>query len=50
MDCIGIDENHYPVIFEYKRSMNENVINQGQFYLNWLLDLKIVLRFLLSTS
>ena len=29
MDSIGIDENHCPVIFEYKRSMKENVINQG---------------------
>ncbi len=40
MDSIGIDENHCPVIFEYKRSLNENVINQGLFYLNWLLDHK----------
>ncbi len=40
MDSIGIDENNCPVIFEYKRSMNENVINQGLFYLNWLLDHK----------
>ena len=28
MDSIGIDENNCPVIFEYKRSVNENVINQ----------------------
>ena len=35
-----IDENHCPVIFEYKRSVKENVINQGLFYLNWLLDHK----------
>jgi predicted transport protein len=26
------------VIFEYKRSRDENVINQGLFYLDWLLD------------
>ena len=26
MDSIGIDENHCPVIFEYKRSMKEIVI------------------------
>ena len=26
------------VIFEYKRAVNENVINQGLFYLDWLLD------------
>jgi len=26
------------VIFEYKRATNENVINQGLFYLDWLMD------------
>lgn len=40
IDSIGIDENYCPVIFEYKRSTNENVMNQGLFYLNWLLDHK----------
>ena len=40
MDSIGIDENNCPVIFEYKRSINENVINQGLFYLDWLLEHK----------
>lgn len=40
MDSIGIDENNSPVIFEYKRNQNENVINQGLFYLDWLLDHK----------
>lgn len=40
MDSIGIDENNCPAIFEYKRSVNENVINQGLFYLDWLLDHK----------
>lgn len=38
IDSLGIDENNCPVIFEYKRSVNENVINQGLFYLDWLLD------------
>ena len=38
IDTLGIDENHYPVIIEYKRATNENVINQGLFYLDWLLD------------
>ncbi|MEM6809817.1 MAG: DUF5655 domain-containing protein [Pseudomonadota bacterium] len=38
IDTIGIDENNGPVIIEYKRSTNENVINQGLFYLDWLLD------------
>ncbi len=40
MDSIGIDENNSPVIFEYKRNTSENVINQGLFYLDWLLDHK----------
>lgn len=38
IDTLGIDENGCPVIIEYKRAINENVINQGLFYLDWLLD------------
>lgn len=38
IDSLGIDENNCPIIFEYKRDSNENVINQGLFYLDWLLD------------
>lgn len=38
IDTLGIDENGCPVIIEYKRSLNENVINQGLYYLDWLLD------------
>ena len=40
MDSIGIDENNCPVIFEYKRSSKENVITQGLFYLDWLMEHK----------
>lgn len=40
IDSLGVDENNCPVIFEYKRASNENVINQGLFYLDWLLDHK----------
>jgi len=40
IDTLGIDENCCPVIIEYKRAMNENVINQGLFYLDWLMDHK----------
>lgn len=40
IDTLGIDENGYPCILEYKRATNENVINQGLFYLDWLLDHK----------
>lgn len=38
IDSLGLDENGSPVIFEYKRSRDENVISQGLFYLDWLLD------------
>jgi predicted transport protein len=38
IDTLGIDENGNPVIIEYKRATNENVISQGLFYLDWLLD------------
>lgn len=38
IDSLGLDENDCPVIIEYKRHSNENVINQGLFYLDWLLD------------
>ncbi len=38
IDTLGLDEDNSPVIIEYKRSVNENVINQGLFYLDWLLD------------
>ncbi|MDI3541527.1 MAG: hypothetical protein PWQ62_441 [Candidatus Methanomethylophilaceae archaeon] len=38
IDSLGIDENNCPVIVEYKKAINENVINQGLFYLNWLQD------------
>lgn len=38
IDSLGLDENGSPVIFEYKRTSHENVINQGLFYLDWLLD------------
>lgn len=38
LDTLGVDENGSPVIIEYKRASNENVINQGLFYLDWLMD------------
>ncbi|TDL42477.1 DUF5655 domain-containing protein [Kocuria rosea] len=38
IDSLGVDENGSPVIFEYKRKTSENVINQGLFYLDWLMD------------
>jgi predicted transport protein len=38
IDTLGLDEDDCPVILEFKRAVNENVINQGLFYLDWLLD------------
>lgn len=38
IDSLGLDENGSPVVIEYKRSLGENVISQGLFYLDWLLD------------
>jgi predicted transport protein len=38
IDTLGLDENGTPVILEYKRASNENVVNQGLFYLDWLMD------------
>lgn len=46
IDTLGIDENGCPVIVEYKRHSTENVINQGLFYLDWLLDHQAEFRWL----
>lgn len=46
IDSLGLDENNCPVIIEYKRHSNENVINQGLFYLDWLLDHKAEFKWL----
>jgi len=40
IDSLALDENGCPVIIEYKRNANANVINQGLYYLDWLLDHK----------
>jgi predicted transport protein len=40
IDSLGIDQDGYPTIVEYKRSNKDNVINQGLFYLDWLVDHK----------
>lgn len=46
IDSLGLDENGCPVIIEYKRQLNENVINQGLFYLDWLMDHQAEFRWL----
>ena len=38
IDTPGLDENNAPVIIEYKRRSDENVMSQGLFYLDWLMD------------
>jgi len=38
IDTLGLDDNNCPVIIEYKRALNVNVISQGLFYLDWLMD------------
>jgi predicted transport protein len=40
IDTLGVDEDGCPVILEYKRAVSENVMNQGLYYLDWLLDHK----------
>lgn len=40
IDTLGIDKNGAPCIIEYKKSQNDNVINQGLSYLRWFLDHK----------
>ncbi|MEU6450696.1 DUF5655 domain-containing protein [Streptomyces sp. NPDC046979] len=38
IDSLGLDENGSPVVVEYKRGTDAGVINQGLFYLAWLMD------------
>ncbi|BAP62906.1 DUF5655 domain-containing protein [Methanococcus maripaludis] len=40
MDSLGIDFEGNPVIIEYKQVESENIITQGLFYLDWLIDHK----------
>ena len=50
IDTLGIDENGCPVIIEYKRSVNENVINQGLYYFDWLMDHKAEFQLMVSKT
>jgi predicted transport protein len=38
IDTLGLDQDGSAVIVEYKLTHNDNVINQGLFYLDWLMD------------
>jgi predicted transport protein len=38
IDTLGLDREGSPVIIEYKKTHKDSIINQGLFYMNWLLD------------
>jgi predicted transport protein len=38
IDTLGLDYDNAPTVIEYKRAENENVINQGLYYVNWLVE------------
>ncbi|MBA3252083.1 MAG: hypothetical protein H0T66_17675 [Geodermatophilaceae bacterium] len=40
IDTLGLDQDGSPVIIEYKLTSHDNVMNQGLFYLDWLMDHK----------
>lgn len=46
MDTLCLDANHCPVIVEYKLDTDSSVMNQGLFYLNWLVANKSVVQLL----
>lgn len=50
IDTLGIDDNNSPVIIEFKESEKDNVINQGLFYLDWLIDHKGDFEMLVQTK
>lgn len=41
IDTLAVDYNGAPVIIEYKKKQNENIINQALSYLKWLKSQKI---------
>ncbi|GAA4010226.1 DUF5655 domain-containing protein [Streptomyces plumbiresistens] len=48
IDSLGLDENGAPVIVEYKRGTDAGVINQGLFYMAWLISHKDAFRSLVG--
>lgn len=38
IDTLGLDSDGAPAIVEYKREKNDTVINQGLYYVNWVLE------------
>ena len=48
VDTLGLDRLGAPVIIEYKRRLGGNVITQGLFYLDWLVDHRAEFRLLVE--
>lgn len=48
MDTLCLDENLCPVIIEYKLETDSSVLNQGLYYLNWLLTNRSVFQLLVQ--
>ena len=46
IDSLGLDENGAPVVVEYKRGTDAGVINQGLYYMSWLMAHKDAFRHL----
>jgi predicted transport protein len=46
IDSLGLDENGAPVVVEYKRGTDAGVINQGLYYMAWLMAHKDAFRHL----
>lgn len=40
IDTAGLDQNNSPVVIEYKWKQNENVVNQGLYYIDRILEHK----------
>ncbi|WP_326682014.1 transporter [Streptomyces sp. NBC_01237] len=41
IDSLGLDASGSPVVVEYKSSTDAGVVNQGLFYLSWLMDHRV---------
>jgi len=50
IDTLGLDEEGRPVVIEYKRRRDDNVINQGLDYLDWLDDHQAEIRELVRST
>lgn len=48
MDTLCLDEHLCPVILEYKLDTDSSVMNQGLYYLNWMLANKSVIQLLVQ--